>query len=95
MCVYTSIYLQHSTAPTDEDCRYLGLFVIIQFAYSLYSWWKVEGYMFSAYIVFLIAFYAFNTGQVILEYLGLSQDAHLLLMVILILKAFMTEHFFQ
>lgn len=95
MCVYTSIYLQHSTAPTDEDCRYLGLFVIIQFAYSLYSWWKVEGYMFSAYIVFLIAFYAFNTGQVILEYLGLSQDAHLLLNGYLDSKGFYDGAFFS
>lgn len=76
---YTNVYFAHTKEPSSDDCAYLGLFVIIQFVYTIYSWWKVEGTLFNAYIVFIVAFYIFNTGQVALELFGWAQDAHLLL----------------
>ena len=93
--VYTNVYLNHASSPTDNDCQYLGLFVIIQLVYSIYSWWKIAGEVFSAYIVFLVAFYAFNTGQVILEFLGMAQDAHLLLNGYLDAKGFYDGAYFS
>lgn len=85
---YTNVYYAHRTNPSSDDCAYFGLFVIIQLAYSIYSWWKVDGTLFNAYIVFIIAFYLFNTGQVVLELFGWAQNAHLLLNGYLDSKAF-------
>lgn len=77
--IYTKFFIDNLQESSEEACRFLGLFVIIQFIYTLYSWKKFTGSYFSAYSIFMIAFYLFNLGQVVLDFIGANYDAHLLL----------------
>jgi oligosaccharide repeat unit polymerase len=76
---YTNYYLIMSPESSYEACCGLGIYVIIQLVFSLYTWKIKTGSYFSAYTVFLIAFYMFNLGQVVLDYFGLEIKAHTLL----------------
>lgn len=49
------------------EIKTLGFFALIQFFYIYWSWFKLTGSKLDAYIIFMVACYAFNLGQPILE----------------------------
>lgn len=71
LLIIVLFHLQNPDANLD-NIRVMGFFAIIQLVFSYYSWYKCGNNLFSAHIVFLTAFYAFNVGQVILEALGVN-----------------------
>lgn len=68
--VYTIIY--NASAASYETIRVLGIIALFQLLYTLYTWYKIKNTLFDAYVVFLVAFYAFNISQPILEGLSVS-----------------------
>lgn len=73
LACYSTYY--YNINPNNASLEYvsvLGLFSIVQFIYTLYSWYKVNRTLFDAYTIFTLALYAFNVSQPILEALGLS-----------------------
>lgn len=64
-----SLYYFHvENNITFTDIKYLGLFSLIELIYIYYSWYKLTGNYLDAYIIFILACYAFNLGQPILEF---------------------------
>jgi len=57
-----------------SDVQTLGAIAIVQFAYTLYSWYYVRGVFFDAYIIFTLVLYVFNLAQPMLEATGLALE---------------------
>lgn len=76
---YTNFFIENLKDSSIDACCTVGLFVIIQFVYTLWSWGKCSGNHFGAYPIFMVAFYLFNLGQTVLDYFGAEYNAHLLL----------------
>lgn len=71
---YTVYYVSNNASPNLDDVQVLGMFAITQFVFSIYSWYKLRGTILDAYIIFIVAFYAFNVGQPMLQAFGLMGD---------------------
>ena len=68
--IYTIIY--NIGEVSYENVNLLGLIALLQFVLTLYSWYKIRHTLFDAYVVFIVAFYAFNISQPILDGLGVD-----------------------
>ena len=68
--VYTIIY--NVNVASYRMSNVLGLIALFQFVLTLYSWYKIRYTLFDAYVVFIVAFYAFNISQPILDSLGID-----------------------
>ena len=68
--VYTIIY--NISTPNYEIIKVIGFIALFQLLYTLYTWYKIKNTLFDAYVVFIVAFYAFNISQPILEGLGIN-----------------------
>ena len=68
--VYSVIY--HINYANFATAKSLGLIALFQFLFTIYSWYKIKHSLFDAYTVFMLAFYAFNISQPILEGLGVN-----------------------
>lgn len=68
--IYTIIY--NVNGASYEKSNLLGIIALIQFVLTLYSWYKIRHTLFDAYVVFIVAFYAFNISQPILDGLGVD-----------------------
>ncbi len=79
LLMYSILYLNAEGQPTLESIHLLGYVALVQFVYIILSWYYIEKSMFNAYVVFVIALYAFNLGQPILEAFGLVAESRDLL----------------
>lgn len=68
--IYTIIY--NVNGASYKKSNLLGIIALIQFVLTLYSWYKIRHTLFDAYVVFIVAFYAFNISQPILDGLGVD-----------------------
>jgi len=64
---YSVYFLMCKETPDITNIKVMGVFALLQFVYICYSWYKAEKSLVNGYILFIIAFYAFNLGQPILE----------------------------
>ncbi|MCM1139412.1 MAG: O-antigen polysaccharide polymerase Wzy family protein [Muribaculum sp.] len=62
-----SIYYLHVENFTYSTLRILGIFSTIQLVYIFFSWHRLSGNFYDAYLLFMTACYAFNLGQPVLE----------------------------
>lgn len=67
-----ALTLNNSISITNVDV--VSVFVIIQFTFTIYSWNKLRGTIFDAYIVFTLVFYIFNLSQPVLETTSLAVE---------------------
>lgn len=73
LILYTAYYFFSNGQVADfRIVQVLGFVAIVQMAYAIYSWYKVKGVLFDAYVIFTFALYAFNLAQPIVEALGIS-----------------------
>ena len=61
------IYYSNISKYNIESLKILGGFALIQLIFILYSWKKLTGSIFDAYIIFIVASYSFSLAQPILE----------------------------
>ena len=61
------LYFNNISVYNLESLKILGGFALIQLVYILYSWKRLTGTIFDAYIIFILACYSFNLIQPILE----------------------------
>ena len=72
-------YILFSPMLGTEQYHIIGLAAMVQFAYSIYTWYRCSGNLFDAYIVFIVAFYVFNVSQPMIEFLDSAVDHRRLL----------------
>lgn len=65
-CIYLLYYLDLNTIGLNQ-LRILGGFALLQLVYIFWSWHKLTGRYIDAYLIFMIACYAFNLAQPIME----------------------------
>lgn len=67
LLVYWIYFFENREAPALDNVKVLGGFAIVQLIYTLWSWHYCERSWINAYTVFILALYAFNLGQPMLE----------------------------
>ena len=67
LLIVCGLFFSNISTYNLEALRILGSFALIQLIYILYSWKKLTGSIFDAYIIFIVACFAFNLSQPILE----------------------------
>lgn len=67
LLIIGAIYYSNVGSYNLTTLKVLGWFALIQLIYILYSWKQLTGSIFDAYIIFVVACYAFNLSQPILE----------------------------
>ena len=80
--IYTLYYFLYVSNPGQSDLRVMGLFCFAQLCLTYYKWARIHKVAFDAYSVFLVAAYAFCTGQIILNFFG----------VIIAKRSLITDH---
>lgn len=65
-CIYL-VYYQNAFIIGFSQLKILGGFALLQLIYIFWSWHKLTGRYIDAYMVFMIACYAFNLSQPIME----------------------------
>jgi oligosaccharide repeat unit polymerase len=59
---------------TTSQIWWISLFILLQFAWSIWSWKAVTGTLLDPYVIFLVAAYLFNGGKAILEVFRLNDE---------------------
>lgn len=63
-------YYRLCSAYRLQELQMLGCYAMLQLFYIVWSWHKLSGSYFDAYILFIVACYCFNLGQPIMEVFG-------------------------
>ncbi len=75
ICILLTAGLWLIFEPEGEAAVYwLSVFLMIQFVWSFWSWYRVTGSLFDPYTIFLLAAVLFNGGKAILEVFHLNQN---------------------
>ena len=52
----------------------IAVLIILQFAFTIFSWYRITGALFDAYLVFTLVFFVFNLSQPVIEMLGCAVE---------------------
>lgn len=73
--VYSLCYFNIPITAGKDIIIVLGIFSLIQLAYIFWSWHKLTENVFDAYVLFIVACYAFNLAQPILEVFNATAES--------------------
>ena len=75
LCGCYSLFYVFVVALNDySSYRFFSIFVYIQFFYTIFSWHRITNIWIDAYILFIVALYAFTLGHAFLDLFNAVED---------------------